>query len=112
MVARVVRIENKKLPMKDATKGMQVIGLGDGAVVAWRSARERRAIKLARKFEGRRRGARQVSGLELRRGMHARGSGIRSQSSHQSESGAGGLEYRYAPQDKRGRGLRLDLIYI
>lgn len=32
MVARVVRIENKKLPMKDATKGMQVIGLGDGAV--------------------------------------------------------------------------------
>ena len=33
MVARVVRIENKKLPMKDATKGMQVIGLGDGAVV-------------------------------------------------------------------------------
>ena len=34
MVARVVRIENKKLPMKDATKGMQVIGLGDGAVVA------------------------------------------------------------------------------
>ena len=34
MVARVVRIENKKLPMKDATKGMQVIGLGDGAVSA------------------------------------------------------------------------------
>jgi len=34
MVARVVRIENKKLPMKDATKGMQVIGLGDGAVLA------------------------------------------------------------------------------
>ena len=33
MVARVVRIENKKLPMKDATKGMQVIGLGDGAVI-------------------------------------------------------------------------------
>ena len=33
MVARVVRIENKKLPMKDATKGMQVIGLGDGAVL-------------------------------------------------------------------------------
>ena len=33
MVARVVRIENKKLPMKDATKGMQVIGLGDGAVM-------------------------------------------------------------------------------
>ena len=33
MVARVVRIENKKLPMKDATKGMQVIGLGDGAYV-------------------------------------------------------------------------------
>ena len=34
MVARVVRIENKKLPMKDATKGMQVVGLGDGAVRA------------------------------------------------------------------------------
>ena len=34
MVARVVRIENKKLPMKDATKGMQVIGLGDGAVLS------------------------------------------------------------------------------
>ena len=35
MVARVVRIENKKLPMKDATKGMQVIGLGDGAVACF-----------------------------------------------------------------------------